>query len=224
MTALLIDDHPVTTAGLAAYLVETGSFTDTACVHTLAEAEQYIETATSYEGTSYEGTSREGTSQEGTSHTLPSLIILDIQLGAENGLDFLPFLETHCRKKKLIQPPVLVCSVLEEPFRIQNALKLGASGFVPKAGNKDDLLEAIETVLKGELYLPSGHAKKIKTFSGTYAQLTKREIEVLNLVKFNKTNQEIAKALYVSLRTVENHISNIYFKTNCTDRQDLMRL
>ena len=212
MTALLIDDHPVTTAGLAAYLVETGRFTHTACVKTLAEAEQYIETAS------------EDSSHENFLHEGPSLIILDIQLGAENGLDFLPFLETHCRKMKLPKPPVLVCSVLEEPFRIQNALKLGASGFVPKAGNKDDLLEAIETVLKGEIYLPTGHAEKVSEFSGTYAQLTKREIEVLNLVKFNKTNQEIAKTMYVSLRTVENHISNIYFKTNCTDRQDLMRL
>jgi len=85
-------------------------------------------------------------------------------------------------------------------------------------------LEAIETVLKGELYLPKGHAEKISEFSGIYSQLTKREIEILNLVKFNKTNQEIAETLGVSLRTVENHISNIYFKTNCTDRQDLMRL
>jgi NarL family two-component system response regulator LiaR len=207
MTALLIDDHPVTTAGLAAYLVETGRFTDTACVKTLAEAKQYIETAS-----------------ENFSHEDLSLVILDIQLGAENGLDFLPFLETHCREKKLAKPPVLVCSVLEEPFRIQNALKLGAAGFVPKAGNKDDLLEAIETVLKGELYLPAGHAEKVGAFSGTYAQLTKREIDVLNLVKFNKTNQEIAETLGVNLRTVENHISNIYFKTNCADRQDLMRL
>ena len=207
MTALLIDDHPVTTAGLAAYLVETGRFTDTVCVKTLAEAKQYIEAAC-----------------EDSSQTAPSLIILDIQLGSDNGLDFLPFLETHCRKKKMPKPPVLVCSVLEEPFRIQNALKLGASGFVPKAGNKDDLLEAIETVLRGEIYLPAGHAQKIRTFSGTYAQLTKREIEVLNLVKFKKTNQEIAETLGVNLRTVENHISNIYFKTNCADRQDLMRL
>jgi NarL family two-component system response regulator LiaR len=205
MTALLIDDHPVTAAGLAAYLVETGRFTDTACAQSLAEAENFIK-------------------KSGEARALPSLIILDIQLGADNGLDFLPFMETFCVKNKLAKPPVLVCSVFEEPFRIQNALELGASGYVPKAGNKDDLLGAIETALKGETYIPAGHAKKISKFSGIYAQLTKKEHELLNLIKQNKTNQEIADALCVSLRTVENHISNIYFKTNCTNRQELLKL
>jgi DNA-binding CsgD family transcriptional regulator len=47
---------------------------------------------------------------------------------------------------------------------------------------------------------------------------------VLNLIKQSKSNHEIAKILYISIRTVENHISNIYFKTGCGNRQELEKL
>ena len=202
MNVLLIDDHPLLNAGLASCLEETGRFSVSGQAATLEQARCFIE----------------------ESRELPSLIILDLLLGEENGLDFLPFLEGVCKKKKKPRPPVLVCSVLEDPFRIQTALKLGASGYVPKSGSKDDLLNAIGAVLRGELYLSGDHTEKLSGASGTYAQFTKRELEVLNLIKRNKTNQEIAKSLAINLRTVENHVSNIYFKTGTANRLDLLKL
>jgi len=63
---------------------------------------------------------------------------------------------------------VLVCSVLEDPFRIQTALKFGASGYISKTGSKAELLKAIDTVLRGEVYITSEHAVKLSKSLGAY--------------------------------------------------------
>jgi len=202
MKVLLIDDHPLTNNGLAYCLEETGRFSVSGQANSLSEARRFIK----------------------ESNNLPSLIVLDIVLGEENGLEFITFLKNFCREKRVSLPPVLVCSVLEDPFRIQTALKSGASGYIPKTASKAELLKAIDTVLRGEVYITSEHAVKLSKSLGAYEQFTKREMEALNLIKQNKSNQEIAKTLCINIRTVENHISNIYFKTGCCSRQELEKL
>ena len=202
MQVLLIDDHPMLNYGLASCLKETGRFTVIAMAASLAEGRCCIE----------------------ESQTMPSLVLLDIMLGEESGLDFLPFLKNYCLDKNIKPPPVLVCSVMEDPFRIRSALKLGAAGYVSKTSAKTVLLTAIDTVLRGEIYISSEHRDILNGSSGLYSQFTKRELEVLNLIKQDKNNQQIAKTLGLSIRTIENHISNIYFKTGCEIRQELMKL
>jgi len=202
MEVLLIDDHPLTNNGLASCLEETGRFSVSGQANTLSEARRFIE----------------------ESKNLPSLIVLDILLGEENGLDFLPFLKSFCREKRVPIPPVLVCSVLEDPFRMQAALKSGASGYIPKTASKAELLKDIDTVLRGDVYITGEYAIKLSKSLGVYEQFTKRELEVLNYIKQNKSNQEIAATMGISIRTVENHISNIYFKTGCGSRLELEKL
>jgi len=199
---MLIDDHPMLNYGLAACLEETGRFSISAQATSLSEAQCIIKDA----------------------KTLPSLIILDILLGEENGLDFLSFLDDFCRTSLQTKPPVLVCSVLEDPFRIRSALSLGASGYIPKTGTKTELISAIDTVLQGGLFVPDEYTGALHEASSIHARFTKREITVLNLIKQNKTNQQIAQNLNISLRTVENYISNIYFKTGAENRLELLKL
>jgi len=201
MDVLLIDDHPLTSLGLAFCLEETGCFHVSGQASSLGEAQGFIEMP-----------------------RIPSLIILDIQLGKENGLDFLPFLKKFCLANGIPKPPVLVCSVFDDPFRIQTALKLGASGYVPKNGSKEDLLNAIDAIFRGEIYLASEHNVKLGEMSDKYTQFTSRELEVLNLLKQNKTNKQIAETMEISKRTVENHISNIYLKTGASSRWEVMAL
>ena len=121
-------------------------------------------------------------------------------------------------------PSVLVCSVFDDPFLIQRALDLGACGYVAKNKGKNDLLAALNAAAQGDVYVSGGHDSKWGGLSGTYTRLTKREIDVLQLIKQNKNNQDIAAIMGVSKRTVENHISNIYLKTKTASREELMRL
>jgi len=205
MNVLLIDDHPMVNSGLAAILEETGRFKVTGQAVSLDEAKQLTKTAV-------------------TENSFPSVVVLDITLGDENGLDYIPYLDKFCAEKKLQKPKVLICSVLEEPLRIQSALKMGASGYIPKTGGKIEILEAIDTVLCGEIYLSGKHSEKLKKSFGFYSKFTKRELEIFTLINEKKTNKEIADVLGLNFRTVENHVSNIYFKTGTANRNELLKL
>jgi len=202
MEVLLIDDHPMLNAGIVSILEKTGFFTVSGQAESLNEAMSFIK----------------------ESDTLPSLIILDLLLGEENGLNFLPILEKHCVNKKIPKPPVLVCSALADSFKIQTALKLGAAGFLSKTSGQAELLKAINTILKGEVYISSELNIKLNENSNIFAMFTKREIEVINLIKQQKTNKQIGEVLSISQRTVENHISNIYFKTGLSSHEELQKL
>ena len=200
--ALLIDDHPSTNKGVAYTLRETGRFPVLGQAKSLDGARRFIEKA----------------------DRLPALIVLDIQLGRENGLDFLPFLKTFCLEKQVPMPPVLVQSTFDDPFRVETALGLGALGYVPKNADEAEMLKAVDTVLRGEPYVPREHLDRLNRVSGKYLRLTKREIELIDLVKQNKTNDQIAEAMGVSKRSVETYISRIYVKTGAQNRLELMGL
>jgi NarL family two-component system response regulator LiaR len=198
---LLIEDHPLTRHGLASCLEDTGRFRIAAQAGSLEEARRFV---------------------EGPAVSLPEIIILNIMMGEENGLEFLSFLKEFCGIRKLRMPAVLVCSVFEDPFRIRTAVGLGASGYISKAASEAEFLRAIETLLAGETFIDPRLRLKINEAPDVYGKFTRREQKVLSMVKQNYTNQRIAKALTLSLRTVENHISHIYLKTGCNTRQELL--
>ncbi|MDR0503535.1 MAG: hypothetical protein LBH16_09490, partial [Treponema sp.] len=66
------------------------------------------------------------------------------------------------------------------------ALKMGALGYISKSGNKTELLNAIEAVLRGEIYISGEHSEKVMKSYGIYSKFTKREMEILNLIKINR--------------------------------------
>jgi NarL family two-component system response regulator LiaR len=206
MEVLLIDDHPMLNAGIVSVLEATGLFKVCGQAESLTQAMSIIEKSVLQNA------------------ALPSFIILDLLLGEDNGLDFLPMLEKFCRDKKIHAPPVLVCSALGDSFKIQTALKLGASGFLSKTGGRAELLKAMETILKGEIYISDELNIKLNENSGMYAKFSKREIDVIHLLKTNKTNKQIADAMSISARTVENYVSKIYFKTGFSKREELQKL
>ncbi|MCL2264595.1 MAG: response regulator transcription factor [Treponema sp.] len=207
MEVLLIDDHPMMNAGIVSILEQTGLFTVCAQALSLKEAMSIIE----------------------ESAAMPSIIILDILLGEDNGLDFLPMLEKYCHNKKIEgkpvkKPPVLVCSALGDSFKIQTAFKLGAAGFLSKTGGKAELLKALDTILSGKVYISDEVNIKLKQSSSVYAKFSKRELAVIDLLKANKSNKQISNTLNINIRTVENYISKIYFKTGFSTREDLQNL
>jgi NarL family two-component system response regulator LiaR len=198
---LLVEDHPLTRHGLISCLEDSGRFSVTGTAGSLEEGRRVIEE---------------------TSGPLPGVIILDIRLGGENGLEFIEFLKGRCKTCGIPMPAVLVCSDYEDPFRIRTAYQLGATGYVSKSANEEELLRAIDTVLSGEEYIDPGLKLKIDRAPDVYGRFTRREREILIMIKQNYTNQRIAKELAISLRTVENHISHIYLKTGLFTRQELI--
>jgi len=207
MQVLLIDDHPMLNAGIISILESTGIFTVCAQAQSLKDAVSFMEKACTP-----------------LSSSIPSLIILDLLLGDDNGMEFLPILDSLCKNKKISKPPVLVCSALGDSFKIQTALKLGAAGFISKTSGKAELLKAIDTILRGKVYISDEVNAKLKETSSVYAKFSKREIDVINLLKDNKTNKQISEELSISLRTVENYISKIYFKTGFSSREEIKKL
>jgi len=199
MKILIIDDHSMVNSGLAGILQSKRKYQICGQAHSLDFAMEYMEKG-----------------------ELPSFIILDILLGQDNGLLFLPFLEDFCNRNNAPKPKVLVCSVLEDTFRIHAALKNGASGFICKTGSAEDLLNAIDIIMRGETYISGEHSNRVNKSLGLYAKFTKRELEVFNLIKDNKSNKEISRDLRLNIRTVENHVSNIYLKSGAKNRQELL--
>jgi NarL family two-component system response regulator LiaR len=199
---LLVEDHPLTWYGLAACLKDKGSLFIAGTAATMEEGRRFI-------------TKKSG--------GLPGLVILDILLGTENGLEFIRFLREFCEPRSLPMPAVLVCSMYQDPFRVQTALQMGAAGYISKSADAAEILRAIDTVLSGGQYIDPRIKPVIdKTPVDVYDKFTRREREILILLKQNYGNQRIALKLGLSQRTVENHISHIYLKTGCLTRQELM--
>jgi DNA-binding NarL/FixJ family response regulator len=200
ISIVLIDDHPLATNGIGAWLNGTGRFKVCGTAKNLAEASALME--------------KPG--------NLPEIIILDISLGAEDGLDFIPMLKEICAKRKVPVPGVLVCSMYEDPFLIQRAIDSGVRAYVSKSAESGEILSAIDALLEGGFYInPRYNIEKPKH---SWSLLTRRENEIVACIKQNMNNKQIAKRLNITVRTVENHVSHIYYKTGAASREELLEL
>ncbi|GHV55688.1 DNA-binding response regulator [Spirochaetia bacterium] len=195
-TIVLVDDHVMIRRGLAARLTAAGRFHIAGEAAALTEARLLLE----------------------NSETAPDLIILDIELGDDNGLALIGTIKERDGKK----PAVLVYSVFEDPFRIQSAMHLGAQGYVSKSAGETELLSAIDAVLAGQTWLDPRLELKNTRAPDIYDLFTRREREILEMVQKHYDNAKIARNLTLTLRTVENYLSRIYDKTGAGSRNDLI--
>jgi DNA-binding NarL/FixJ family response regulator len=152
----------------------------------------------------------------------PDVIVMDIAMPRFNGLDATRRIATDCPRCR-----VLVLTAHEEERYIVQLLEAGAVGYLPKTVSLDELLEAIRAVARGESVLPPTVAAVVvrhiagKEASEEPAQpLTDRELEVLRLAARGITNYDIAQRLYVSVRTVEAHLTHIYNKLGVSSRTE----
>ena len=147
------------------------------------------------------------------SEQLPDLIILDIEMPEWNGL------ETLKRLNSITHLPCIMLSMNDEKHIIQECIRLGAKGFLPKDCTVQEMTEAIDVVLDGGTYW-ADRIKKIlaikKSASNEIFELampiTKRELEILVEICEGLTCKEIADKLYLSTRTVETHKKSIMAK------------
>lgn len=158
----------------------------------------------------------------------PNLVLLDIDLGNENGLDFLTeFTAT------VPGVHVLVLTGLRDIDSHRRAARLGAAGVVLKEHAADVLLKAIKKVHQGEVWLDRslmGSLFREMTQGVAYADaeaakistLTPREREVVTLIAEGLKNRDIAARLFISETTVSHHLSSVFAKLGVTDRLELV--
>jgi two-component system, NarL family, response regulator NreC len=197
---LIVDDHAVVRTGLRLLLdSEEG-------LETIAEA----------------GTARDAVF-EARKHK-PDVILMDIGLPDRSGIEVTVDVLKEAPKSK-----VLILSMEDDPSYVREAFSAGASGYVLKEAADSELVTALRQVAEGERYVhPALGARMAAADAEAAAQadadpLSEREREVLRLLALGHTNQEIAKMLFISVRTAETHRAHIMQKLRLTTRAELVR-
>ncbi len=155
----------------------------------------------------------------------PDVVVMDIAMPRLDGLEATRHIVAECPGTR-----VLVLSAHSDAEHIIPLLEAGAISYLPKTVSLNDLLEAIRATNRGESVLPPSVASVVvKRLSGGVDQegrvnLTERELEVLALVAQGLTNDQIARQLHLSTRTVEAHLTHIYNKLNVSSRTEAAML
>ena len=163
-------------------------------------------------------------------HETPDIILLDLDLGDENGLDLLPELITAAPDARII-----LLTGLRDPEVQRRAILLGAMGLVSKQKAADTLIQAIKKVYAGEVWLDRAMIASIlndrintsvaadqNVEALRIAKLTDREREVIMLIGEGIKNRQIAARLYISEATVRHHLTSVFAKLGVNDRFELV--
>jgi len=158
----------------------------------------------------------------------PDVILMDIGLPDKSGIE-----ATRDIKAKFPEVAIVALTIHEDEEYFFKMLEAGASGYVPKRAAPEELLTAIRAAAHGEVYLYPSMAKLlVRDFlvsepmdreQSASKELTEREQEVLTHLAEGESNDEIAKALVISPKTVARHRENIMRKLNLHSRAELVR-
>jgi DNA-binding NarL/FixJ family response regulator len=145
--------------------------------------------------------------------TAPDVLLLDLRMPKMDGLTCLEQVRKHCPAVK-----VVVLSAFTDTERIQAALTRGASGYIVKSVNPDDLPSAVRNAVDGTFFGSDGDDDAVAA-----AGLTERELGILKALARGLSNQAIGKECWVSEQTVKFHLSNIYRKLGVANRTEAAR-
>jgi DNA-binding NarL/FixJ family response regulator len=204
ISVLLVDDHPVLLEGLRLLV---GS----------SEGLEVVATATT----------GAATVQAAERHA-PHVVLLDLDLGVEDGLAVLPRIRAASPRSK-----VLVLTGVRDHERHETAVLAGARGLFTKDRSPELLVKAIHEVHEGELWfdrqlLDTSLQRAMSTNrestrkQAMLASLTEREFQIVNLIAEGRRNGDIATSLGITPKTVRNHLSAIYDKLGVADRLELL--
>jgi DNA-binding NarL/FixJ family response regulator len=150
--------------------------------------------------------------------TVPvDVVLMDINMPVMNGLEATEYITENYKKVK-----VVALSMMEHSSYLQQMLKAGAKGYILKSTGKNELISAIKKVMDNEIYISQEMASKQDEKEGKI-KLTKRELQVLELLAEGLTNKEIAEKIFLSKRTVETHRKNLIVKTKSKNTSSLIK-
>ncbi len=198
LRVLIADDHPLFRKGMRAFLTATPG---TEVVGEATTGQEAIELAAALQ---------------------PDVILMDLQMPGINGIEATrQILHTspHIR--------ILVVTLFEDDASIFTALRAGARGYILKDAKEEEMLRAIRAVGSGEAIFSPAIATRLMDFFAAprpaapkeiFPTLTEREREILQMIARGRTNNDIAKELALSSKTVGNYVSNIFSKLQVADR------
>ncbi len=198
LQVLIVDDHPLFRKGMRVLLE---SISDCIVIGEADTSEAAVELAIQLQ---------------------PDLILMDLQMPGGSGLDAT---REITRMSPHIQ--ILVVTLFEDNDSIFAALRAGARGYILKDTDEEEMIRAIQAVGNGEAIFSPSIANHLMDFfsssrkqipSDVFPELTNREREILELIAVGESNPSIAENLVISLKTVRNHVSNIYSKLQVVDR------
>jgi len=194
ISVVVADDHPVFRHGMRALL---DAVADVELIGEAADGDEAVAAALALE---------------------PDVVLMDLRMPGLNGID--------ATRKILAAAPdagILVLTMFEDDDSVFAAMRAGARGYLLKGSEQDEVMRAIRAIASGEaIFGPAIARRLIGYFSSANAEafpeLTAREREVLELMAQGRNNQVIAGELTLSLKTVRNHVSNVFNKLHVTDR------
>jgi len=200
---VVVDDHPVSRKGLIGLLESEEGFVVCGETDDPAETRRLID--------------REH----------PDLVLVDLSLGRGSGLDLV-------RQIRQLAPSVsvLVVSMHEERLYAERALRAGASGYISKSESPDRVIEAVRTVLAGQIYLSDEGARRLleRAYQGGGVDsddpaqtLSDRELEIFVLIGEGLSTRLVAERLERSIKTIETHRDNIRHKLGDIDSATLVQ-
>lgn len=199
---LIVDDHPLFRKGLRVML----------------ESQDQMEVI----GEAASGTEAVDLAQA----TKPDVVLMDLQMPGGGGIE-----STRQIRDVIPSIKVLVLTLFEDNESVFMSLRAGASGYILKDAEEEEVFRAILAVANGEaIFSPAVASRVLAFFSNKhisaakeiFPMLTEREREILVLLARGKSNSVIAKELYLSVKTVSNYVSNIFNKLQVADRTEAM--
>lgn len=192
---VIADDHALTRTGVARVLGAAEGF------EVVAEAEDLA-----------------GARRKVRGHR-PDVLVLDLHLPDGLGLDAIPELRAERPETQIV-----VLTMEDEPAYARRALSAGALGFVLKEAAVSEVVEAVRRAARGDVYLnPRLGARVAAESLGPPDGLSEREVQVLGMIALGYTDVEIARQLYISVRTIESHRAHIHQKLRLDTRSELVR-
>lgn len=200
--ALLVDDHPIVRHGLSQLIEQQAGLKVAAQASSAAEALDKV--------------------MEGGF----DLIIVDVSLQGVSGLELIKQM-----RERGVEVPILVMSMHDEMFYAERALRAGAQGYVMKQRATVEIVKAVRRVVEGDLYVSAEMADQLlrRAVDGAApdklgpAQLSDRELEVLQLLGQGISTRDIADKLHLSIKTIESYRANIKRKLDLKNAAELMR-
>lgn len=200
---LIVDDHPILRDGLIRLIHEEQDLTVCGQAEDAHQAIQAI------------------------NESRPDIAIVDITLKSSDGIDLMKSIRSQYPKL-----PVLILSMHDETLYAERALRAGANGYIMKQEASEKLMEAVHEILSGRIYCSDKISRRvIRKFARGKADikdspidsLSNRELQVFRLIGCGYRTSEIAKKLYLSVKTIETYRTHIKEKLNLANSAELLR-